>query len=778
MTKAPGAQCFRCPLLDASFVPCTQGLEDPELIVVGEAPGMHEVMEGVPFVGPSGKLLDAAIEQAGNDPAKVFRTNMVSCRPPKNRDPTPEEIDCCRPRLMLELQKHPKTRILAVGRYAQEHFLGADRERIRGMWTKRVVGTWHPAYVLRKPAEASAFLRDVKKACAEPRYSPAQDQPKALVADTYEKLVEHLSTVPQESDVAFDLETNQVIWYDRPGIKGNSIMMLSLAWDPSFAVIVPDPVLYDDPRTKTLFEGFWKNNNMIGHNAKFDVVFMRTHLGANVHADFDTMLAHHLLDENSRHGLKELATEEFGVPDYEKQLISKYLKTKSDEYSKVPFEELSKYAAWDVTCTLELKKRFERRLREQSLYRQPFMNVAMEGQHIFSFSEIRGVHIDVPYLEMVGGKLDEELERIRYKMGKDAGKPHINLNSPQQVAEVLWDDLSLRPKKSRKYKIRSTCDAATTHLIGKHPWVDLLRLHRGVAKLKSSYVKNVLRQVDVDGDIHPNILLHGTEIGRLSARNPAVQTIPRVGDQKDKEYSIFADGALIRGSFIPHPGMEYVIADYSQAELRTYAAMSQEPYLMDAYEIDRDIHSEVAIGMFGEDFTKENRVLCKMFNFSYVYGGNEYSFAVDANLPVAKARQFVRDYDKLMPVGKKWKGTQFKHMLREGWVKTRFNRLRRFPLITNANRDDARKASVHAPVAGTAADINTLACIEAHYEGFQVLFPVHDSILLECPKGEGQKVGEQVREIMLNVASRYVPEVPWKVDVEVGDRWATPPVFE
>jgi hypothetical protein len=252
-------------------------------------------------------------------------------------------------------------------------------------------------------------------------------------------------------------------------------------------------------------------------------------------------------------------------------------------------------------------------------------------------------------------------------------------------------------------------------------------------------------------------------------------TIPRPSDPSRPGYDPFEDGAVIRGAIVAAPGNKVVVCDFSQAELRVLAALSHEPFLLQAYRDGRDIHSEVAIAMYGPDYSKEQRVMCKMFNFSYVYGGNEYSFAEDAGLPVSIARQFVRDYDKAMPVAKQWKADQFMQMKRDGYVSTFFGRRRRFPLITPENQDDARKASVHAPVAGTASDITLLALIQCVDEGIPVVLPVHDSIVTDSPEDRAEEHAARVAQIMKETGEKYLKEVPWKVDKEIASRWTKPP---
>ena len=245
-------------------------------------------------------------------------------------------------------------------------------------------------------------------------------------------------------------------------------------------------------------------------------------------------------------------------------------------------------------------------------------------------------------------------------------------------------------------------------------------------------------------------------------------TVPRASDPW---------GRVIRSSIVAKPGYVLCSCDFSQAELRTFGALSGETFLINAYANERDIHDEGALRMYGPEFTKEQRVKVKMFNFAYIYGGNEWSFAQDAGLPIEEARAFVREYDQMMPIGKQWKLEIYRQLLKQGYVETRFGRRRRFPLITDANTKDARKACVHFLVASTANDINLLAAADLVEMGWPVILTVHDSIFCEVPEEDADKCLHDMEERMLWQACKWVPEVKWKVDPEILVRWCEPPTL-
>lgn len=768
-SKLPGALCHMCSLFDCPVVP-PSGPENARLIVVGEAPGAVEVEQGKPFVGPSGTLLEYALKQADVDPELVYKTNVVMCRPENNREPDFTEIEACRPRLLAELES-VQAPVLALGKVASqaldlESFGRGETVTLEG---RTMMHTYHPAYLLRSPGDAGVFLRDVRRFVEPPVYvNPKWTDPYVMHIETTERLKEVLDQVPNDTWVAFDIETDQVRWYQSyDGTPPDPILMLQLTWAEDFAVVLDDVMLYDVPETRVILGKFFSRVRTVAHNGKFDQVFLKAHLGLDVLLDFDTMLAHALIDENSKHGLKPLVTEYFGIPDYEEHLIKKYLKSRNDTYSKIPFEELAKYGSSDVILTLQLRRAFSKILKDQGRYEWPFQNILMRGANDFVDIEIRGIKIDVPYLQQVQKFLEQKMAEITKQACESVGIQEINLGSTQQVAVVVYDQLGFPLQRNRKLGPRSTRHEAMEPLAGKHPFIDFLLEYRRIAKMKNSYADNLLEAIDINGRVHATFLLNGTEIGRLSARNPALQTIPRPDDMF---------GALIRGAFIAEEGKVLLIVDYSQAELRTAAVEAKEPFLIRVYEDDRDLHSEVAIAMYGPDYTKAQRVRTKMFNFSYLYGGSEYSFARDAGLPLHEAQSFVKKYNKVMPQLAEYRKTQFEKLAEQGYVESRFGRRRHFPIITKMNMDDARKSCVHAPIAGTASDLTLLSGCTLEEEGFGVVLLVHDSVVLEVNASDADEIETYAIKVMEGMGTKYLPEVRWKADGEKRLRWSDPPM--
>jgi len=780
MNKHPAANCEACPLKDQAFVP-SELKEGALYTMIGEGPGWHEVQQKRPFVGPSGDKLWKLLAQVGIAREQCNVLNVTSCFPPGGEEGKEAIVNaaawCCKGRVEEELVNNHQ---LFMGDVAREsHFpeqqQGMSLTTIRGRWVGNSLATYHPAFIMRDPKFAKSFIEDVVKFAAGPK--------KPCEVPSYE-VVTNLAQLEPFLDakvVSYDLETDQI------GLD-NDILLMVLAANPYHAYIAPGAhpgapynLLY---RTKNdpFWRRFWNSDIIfVGHNGKFDARFLRYQLGWPARVDFDTMLSHCILDERtggdeakaSFHDLKGLAARYLDEPDWEVGL-HEHLSSRNDYYSKIPFPKLCQYAAYDATRAFSLAPLFKDRLVDEKLFQRPFNNITMPLADLFTEAETIGVHVDVDYIVTQQASFNKTLVGIERQIAEMSGNAIENLNSPPQVAHYLYDILKLPQPRGRKIKERSTNKDVLEALKGKHPVIDLIRQYRRIHKLQTSYFDNVLEMLDHNDDAHFDTKIAGTEIGRLAIVKPAMLTIPRADDREVGQY-----GKIVKNCYIPHQGNKFGVCDYGQAEIRVAAAESGDPFLLGIFRDKRSMHKEVSIAMYGVDYTKTQYMNCKMFDFSYFYGGNEYSFADSAGLPIEIAKKFVHDYNKLMPRFLAYKQEQYTLLRKQGYVTTRTGRKRRFPLINNVNEDDARKTAVHMPLAGGAADCTSLAAINVRPKiaslGARVVLTVHDSILVEFPDNVEveRQVLTLVHDEMIAVASEIYPEVPWEVDSESGYRWGS-----
>jgi uracil-DNA glycosylase family 4 len=787
--KHPAALCEHCSLFPHRFVP-SSGPTDAKYIFVGEAPGEEEVGAGRPFVGWSGKVLRAALEKVGIDENEAFLTNACLCRPPDNDIKSHmDALDCCLPRLIAEINEVEGAgnvdRLIATGKSGAESIAKAQghvgkititKERGRWSWPTAhgridlpAMLTVHPAFVLRTPSVYPLFETDLRRAKAGPQRHPLQTAPTVRVAWTEIQLLALLDEIEDGKWVCFDIETEQTTYFDRPDKAADKVLMIALAHRVDEAIIIP-PFLYEQSIVgRRIIQSFFDRVKLTAHNGKFDWLFLMG-LGLQPHVDDDTMLMHYALCEvKGTHGLKQLATDLYGVEDYEAALIKRYLTSVNDNYGKIPFEPFAQYAGHDVCITLQLREDLEKRLKDEGLYEWPYRNVLMRANSALAWVEHWGILLDVPYVEHMRAMLEAEQQQYLAELREMSGRPELNPGSPVQLAKVIYDDLGFKPYEGHFVPYRSTNKRAF-ELVGQglkdHPFVLKLNQYRRVSKILSSYVNNMLGVVAADGKIHTSYLIHGTITGRLSAQKPALQTIPRGSDKY---------GSMIRGAFIAPPGKKLVFGDYSQAELRIWAADCDEHFMLDVFENDRDFHGEAAAKLFGPDYTKEQRNYCKFFNFAYAYGGNDKSFAGHFQLPLEQASAFVREYERSMPAVKGWRQRVFREAKHRGYCQTRTGRRLRFPLITPESLDEVRKAAMNMPIQGMASDLTLMSLCEMVERGYKVVITVHDSIGVECDEADAEHVMKVLEEVMVKTGEQWVPEVKWRADCEVLDRWTLRP---
>jgi len=761
-------------------------------VIVGEAPGRNEAKQGRPFVGDSGKLLRSMLLGLTDiDPDTLYLTNTALCHPPANKIPW-KAAQCCRPRLIQELQPYldtPGIPIVAAGVIAGQSLTGITHGSLRGKWYRggRVLCTWHPAYILRTGEHFSELRHDLRKLA---HGHPVKDIPvEHFIADTPELIdawVDYTIRHCSGQTVCFDLETDQLVYWE------HKILCCAFAVEDYIAWVIPGKMIYLSSTSDALNRLFASDVSFMGHNIKYDIKFLKYQLGVNAKGEDDSLVAHYIIDETMYHGLKPLLTNYFDIGDYEGELVQKYLRTKGDMYSKVPQEHLMHYNALDVCYNLRLWKVLKAKLEEDDLFDMPYRYPLMAALPHMVDMELYGMHCNEEFLLSTSTRMGEGIDELKKQLEDMATGP-FNPNSWVQIQKIMYGHFHM-PSVRGNFKHQSTCLEARRlirlELAGRgqnesvaFKWLGLFDQLKSLMKIKSSYVDNLMygskkksRMIGPKGKIHPVCLLYGTETGRVSFRDPAIQTIPRAGTGNALGE---VWGKHIRVGYCYAPkGWSIMEVDISQAEMRVACALSGDPYLHKIYANNRDIHTEVATSMYGPDFNKEQRKDCKKFNFAFLYGGTEKSFSVETGMPIEMAKQFVRDYKKLMIGLCEWRDVQLKSLLARGYVETRTKRRRRFPLITNDNRDEARKAALNMPVQGAASDITLITFIKTcewinseNIDYVKMIAIIHDSVLLEVKDDKIEYAGRYIQQIMKSTGEEWFPEVQWKVDIDTGPDW-------
>ncbi len=594
--------------------------------------------------------------------------------------------------------------------------------------------------------------------------------------DTTQSLRELAERLANVVAFAFDTETraDNPDWAVRPSYA--DMVGISIAWEPGKAYYISVRGVGRTVPLETVREHLgpiFANPSIrkSGQNVKFDMVVLH---GAGIEVagvDFDTMLASFVQDSSRRsHGIDGLAAEVLG---FRKISTEDVIGTgrKQVRFDEVPIERVSTYACEDADVAWRLHVALEKRFTEPELLAL-FRDVEMPLVSVLAEMEYRGVTIDVDLLAKISGQMADRQADLEREIHDIAGRP-FNLNSTQQLAEILFDVRKLRVVKHTKTG-RST-DAEVLDTLAAEtddPIPKLLLEYRELTKLKGTYVDALPEMVHPKTNrIHPIFHQTGAVTGRLSCSEPNLQNIPIRTEA----------GAQIRKAFIP--GMNdwvLVKADYSQIELRVLAHFCGDEALSAAFRDDRDIHAFVASQIHGiplDAVTKDQRAQAKTVNFGIIYGQSAFGLARQTGMPVGEARDFIDRYFGRYPKIRGFLDSCIAHAKRHGYVRTLLGRRRTIADISSRNqtaRNAAERLAVNTVVQGTAADMIKLAMIRIHRRiekearPSRMLIQVHDELVFETPTNAVNEEAAMIREEM---AAALLLSVPVKVDVGWGKNW-------
>ncbi len=516
--------------------------------------------------------------------------------------------------------------------------------------------------------------------------------------------------------------------------------------------------LFEDPSLKKC-----------GQNVKYDLLVLARHGIRVASVAFDTMVASYLLNPSQRqHNLDALSLEHF---NYKKISTKSLIGSGKNQISmrEVEVERVAEYACEDADYTFRLQQFFRPRLEQGGLM-ELFEQVELPLIEVLMEMEMTGVALDLQFLQQMSHELEAELGKLVADIYELAGE-EFNLNSPQQLARILFTRLKLPPQRRTKKGFSTDADVLE-RLARLHPLPRKLLDYRELSKLKSTYVDALPRLVNPEtGRVHTSYNQAVAATGRLSSSDPNLQNIPIRTEL----------GRQIRRAFVPgQPGYVIVDADYSQIELRIMAHLSGDPTLRASFENDEDVHTRTAALVFNlpaDEVTPELRRRAKAINFGIMYGMGRYGLASRLEITPEEADDFIRDYFIKYPGVNDFIIRTITEARQKGYVTTLLNRRRYLPDINSPNRrvrEFAERTAINTPIQGTAADLIKVAMIKIHRrlkeEGLRskMIMQVHDELVFEAPEEEVEHLSELVRHEM---ESAIELSVPIKVDIGVGPNW-------
>lgn len=594
-----------------------------------------------------------------------------------------------------------------------------------------------------------------------------------------EDCIQAIKFLGTQKVLACDIETRNT------GYSKNKLLLLGIAYNDYDAIVISN---FDDKVLQELQKLFDREDIVfIWQNGKFDTSRLMYLVNLRARIDEDTMLQHYagINEHKGTHGLKDLGELYLQTPPWDDELnnfkrkwcLQNRVKMADFQYDMIPLEVLIPYLYRDTCAAFQLNKLFKTLMRpgSEGVYRS-----LIRAANVFKEIEYNGCLIDIDYIYELQDELDTLILEANRKVketsavlwdpslymletGARAFPGPFNLKSPKQLKWML--------ERATGEKLEKTDRDTLDRLVEDYPEIPFIQAIcdlRKYNKYMDTYVQGMFDVMDTDHRVRCTFNLHGTETGRLSCSDPNMQNIPR--------------SKMIKNLFVAPKGYQLVQFDYSQAELRTLAWLSQDEYLRETYREGKDLHDAMALKIFGPGFTKEQRVAAKTVNFGIPYGRGPGSIRGKLHMSMGEATKLVRDWYAAAPGAKRFVDSMRKVPYVAEPYTTVFGRQRHY-IITADNRNHVENEAVNFPVSSVASDLTMLSVCSIHdqliAEGIdaRIVNTVHDSIIIECIDDPAalKRVVEIGTSTMANMPKKYLVEppldFPFKADAEIGPKW-------
>ncbi len=589
--------------------------------------------------------------------------------------------------------------------------------------------------------------------------------------DTQKKFDKFLVSLKKRKLFAIDTETTAV-----KAMRAD-LVGISFSWQPHKAYYLPVKAPLgqkhlDADMLRRKLAPILEDENVkkIGQNIKYDLLVLKNAAMPVKGVHFDTMVASYCLDPmRSSHSIGSMAAD---FLNYRCIPISVLIGKSKNQltFDMVDTATACEYSAEDADITFQLYEYLKNRLEKDPPIKKLFEEVEMPLVSVLTAMEYNGVSLDTKLLKKMSGELTAELKRLTDRIYECAGSA-FNIDSPKQLAEILFDRLGLESVRIGKSG-RSTDAAVLEQLSDQHPVIKLILQYRQISKLQNTYVDKLSHLINPrTGRVHASFNQTITATGRLSSSDPNLQNIPIRTEL----------GSKIRSAFVPENKTGCILsADYSQIELRLLAHFSKDRTLMSAFAADQDIHRFVASQIYGvpvEDVTDEMRSHCKAVNFGIIYGQGAFGLSRSIGTSQAEAKKFIDDYFTRYSSIRKFMDSCIDTAKRTGFAETILHRRRKIPNLAakNANkRAQAQRFAVNTVIQGSAADlikvamINIQRKIEAELLTIKLILQIHDELVFELPADKADKYAKWITREMTTALEL---SVPLKVDISYGPTW-------
>ena len=829
--------CHFCSLKGNSFCNHSKGYgsKKPTFMVVSDFIRRGWITTGKPFSGPMVGPLLPMLGKIGINIEDIYWTSMVKCATCKDlkkgedKAPKKEVIKFCSSILDKEIKELKPSVIIACGQTTLEFFFPKQKmseKRCQVLWSEEYQCNVVPIYNPEALAVTYEFDDIIYKAFEQAYnsvYYPQKLQMppvKYLKVKDLDMLRQVAERIKQVDRIAYDLETNAILYTKA------KILSVGVSWAKNTGVSWP-LWIKDEEACNKLLEGlptkektkmatkldhdpiikkYWKEDEWDevmkitkeifetteckkgGHNTFFDNLVLHFNGIEVKNYCYDTMVMKHLLDEEKEKSLDYCSwiyTDKGGY----KMAKEKYLKSDNSNYANIPTDVLLEYNAGDAAVTYELYDIFKPQIVDQNLayemgtIRMPLQKALMEAC-------IKGMKINREYLHKLNRELTQGIDELNEKIlvylkkyygedvhiinsAKEKGKytNEFNINGADNLSDLLFKKMKLKSSSKTNTGKDSTDESALLKLARSgNEIADLILQRKKKFKFKTTYVDGMEEFMDENDRIHPSFNITGTETGRLSSSAPNVQQIPR-----DKS---------VKSIFEAEDGYELMECDFSQAELRVLAALSNDVVMKRIYEEGRDLHMELAMSAFNKpasEIDKEQRTVAKTANFLICYGGGAKTLQenlVDAGIHISEkeAQRILDTWHSKFKDASSFLEACGRRYLRDGILINPFGRRRRFLRLFADEyiNSSYKRIGSNAVIQGTAAELAFLSLINIAREvkkfGGQVISTVHDSIIIEYPKEQRKNIASVCKKYTW-VTYPFLNGLYMKSDCECDKVW-------
>ena len=571
-------------------------------------------------------------------------------------------------------------------------------------------------------------------------------------------------------------ENKEIVYYlDKVDNKNtNNIIKKEIT---SISIILENRVYYINTINLEKLKEIFESNEIkkVSYKLKEDFCILKEYGITMNNLNFDVEIAAYLLDPTASKYMIESLASDYLELDKNEYMSKNGVEQKQDkqinlfETNTEEKEDSKKYEVSFITYVInELKNLLTRKLEEQNSLKL-FNEIEMPLAEVLAKIQYEGMYIDKEELIAFGEELKSGIESLSKEIYSLAGE-EFNINSTQQLGNILFEKLNLTTSKKTK-KGYSTDVDALEKIRKEHPIVEKILEYRSLMKLNSTYVEGMLPYINEKTKrIHSYFHQTVTATGRISSTEPNLQNIP----------TRIELGKRLRKVFKPKEGYVFIDADYSQIELRVLAHISQDDHMLEAFKNKEDIHKQAASKVLGipiEEVTKEQRSSAKAVNFGIVYGISDFGLAEQLGIPRKEAKKYIEQYlEKYSGIDKFMKEV-VEEAKEKGYVETLFNRRRYIPELNSNNymvRQFGARAAMNTPIQGTAADIMKLAMVnlnkaleETNLEA-KIILQVHDELILEVSEKDKEQAKQMLKKCMENSVQLTVP---LEVEVSEATNW-------